>query len=150
MILTRAADYAVRVMVCLAGQADSTRTHRDALAEATQVPPEFLGKVLQSLSRAGLITSQRGVHGGFALARSRDTISMLRVIEAIEGPLRLNACLLDEPQCDRRTFCAAHRVWHEAQDALQRILGSVTVGSLARESGSQENDGEIPMWSRPS
>lgn len=145
MMLTRAADYAVRVMVCLAGKPEYSRTHRDALADAAQVPPEFLGKVLQSLNRAGLITSQRGVNGGFALARPGDSISMLNVIEAVEGPLRLNVCLLDDPKCNRRDFCAAHRVWCEAQEALERILSSVTIATLAREA-SQPKIVEAVIW----
>lgn len=147
MMLTRAADYAVRVMVSLAGQPENSRTHRNALAQAAQIPPEFLGKVLQSLNHAGLITSYRGVNGGFTLAKPCDTITMLNVIEAVEGPLRLNVCLLDDPQCDRRAFCAAHRVWREAQEALERILGSATMGQLARDAAGGGTAKEINVWS---
>jgi len=122
-------------MVCLAGQPEGRRTHRDVLAKSAQVPPEFLGKVLQALNRAGLITSQRGVNGGFSLAKPGDSITMLSVIEAVEGPLRLNVCLQDDPKCERRVFCPAHRVWREAQDGLERVLSGATVGGLAREAG---------------
>jgi Rrf2 family protein len=134
MQLTRTADYAIRVMIHLAGLPCGARTSRETLAKWTQVPGEFLSKVLQSLARARLIQSHRGTRGGFELARSGSQITMLDVVEAIEGPLQLNVCLGRDDACGRRWWCAAHNVWREAQTAMVDVLTSATIERLARES----------------
>jgi Rrf2 family protein len=131
MQLTRAADYAVRVMIHLAGIPAGTRGNRDSLSQSTEVPAEFLGKVLQALGRANLIKSYRGAQGGFELARPAEQITMLEVIEAIEGPLAINLCLAEDGACGRRWWCPAHAVWKEAQEAMSKVLGGVTVAQLA-------------------
>src|SRR5690349_2722341 len=108
MQLTRTADYAIRVMIHLAGLPSGTRASRETLADWAQVPGEFLGKVLQSLTRARLINSHRGTRGGFDLARDGSSISLLHIVEAIEGPFQLNVCLRQDAACGRRWWCAAH------------------------------------------
>src|SRR5689334_10679109 len=117
MQLTRAADYAVRVMIHMAGLPPGTRTSRSELAAAATCPEQFLSKVLQDLTRAGLVVSHRGNTGGFELAASHARASLLQVVEAVEGPLRLNVCLSDGETCDRQDWCAARPVWARAQDA---------------------------------
>jgi len=131
MQLTRAADYAVRVMVHLATLPPESRAFLPDLAEATGAPESFLSKVMQALARAGLIASRRGKLGGFAiLPRGRDA-TMREVIEAIEGPIRLNVCLNGGKDCERKSWCPAHPVWARAQRAMIDVLMSVTVSALA-------------------
>ena len=96
MQLTRAADYAVRVMVYLAAQPAEARILLPALAEATDAPESFLSKVLQALARAGFISSRRGQAGGFAILERGTQASMREVVEAIDGPMCLNVCLMTE------------------------------------------------------
>jgi len=134
MQLTRAADYAVRIMIYLAGLPQGSRPNRAALAEAGEIPEAFVGKILQSLARAGFIDSQRGMKGGFSLSVSPDDVTLLDVVEAIEGPTRLNACLVPGDSCGRKGSCPAHRVWAEAQDAMTRVLRRATIAKLAAES----------------
>ena len=131
MQLTRAADYAVRVMIHLATLPAGTRSSRGELAAAAECPEQFLSKVLQSLTRAGLVVSHRGNTGGFELPRSRREASLLEVIEAIEGPLRLNLCLSSDHSCSRQSWCPAHAVWAEAQTAMAGVLRGATISSLA-------------------
>jgi Rrf2 family protein len=131
--LTRAADYAIRVMIHLASLPPGERSSRSELAAAAECPEQFLSKVLQSLTRAGLVISHRGNTGGFELPRARRSATMLDVVEAIEGPLRLNVCLGPDGACERKGGCAAHRVWQGAQAALAQVLRAATVESLARE-----------------
>ena len=116
MQLTRAADYAVRVMIHLASQPDATVVSKSLLAKAAEAPESFLSKILQSLARAGLVQARRGVEGGFSLLPSGAQASLLDVVEAIDGPIALNACLAS--YCHRATGCPAHRVWLEAQAAM--------------------------------
>jgi Rrf2 family protein len=132
MQLTRAADYAVRVLIHLASQPVHTRASRAGLAEAAECPQQFLSKVLQSLTRAGLVVSHRGNTGGFELPVSRQEVTLLDVVEAIEGPVRLNLCLTSEEVCVRRGSCPAHPVWEEAQRAMLEVLRRSTIRSLAQ------------------
>jgi Rrf2 family protein len=134
MQLTRAADYAVRVMIHLATLPAGTRVQRNTLAEATGVPESFMSKVLQGLVRARLIASRRGVDGGFELSVSAQTTSLLDVIEAIEGPIQLNFCLGPGHNCERQNYCAAHFVWAEAQDAMTAVLRRAKIAELAERS----------------
>jgi len=133
MQLTRAADYAVRVMIHLAGLPPDTRASRADLAQAADCPEQFLSKVLQSLTHAGLILSHRGNTGGFELPRAHRTASLLEVVEAIEGPLRLNLCLNSDRSCSRQSWCPAHDVWGDAQVAVVKVLRSTTIGVLAEQ-----------------
>lgn len=131
MQLTRAADYAVRIMIHLAMLPPGSRPNRAALAEAGDIPEHFVSKILQALSRTGLIHSHRGMNGGFEMARPPDKITMLEVVEAIEGPTRLNVCLGPGMSCTRKSWCPAHCVWIEAQEAMTRVLRRATIASLA-------------------
>ncbi len=133
MQLTRAADYAVRVMIHLAGLPPGSRASRSALADAAECPEQFLSKVLQSLTRAGLVISHRGNTGGFELPEVHRQSSVLQVVEAIEGPMRLNVCLTANAACDRVAWCPAHPVWVKAQRAMAEVLANACIGDLARE-----------------
>jgi Rrf2 family protein len=131
MQLTRAADYAVRVMVHLAGLPAESRVNRSQLAAAAECPNQFMSKVLQSLIRARLVISHRGNVGGFELSAAARKATLLDVIEAIEGPIRINLCLISDNACHRTPTCPAHPVWCEAQESLTRVLGGVTIAQLA-------------------
>ena len=133
MQITRAADYAVRVVIHLTSLPPGTNVRRPDIAKATNVAESFLSKVLQQLVQSGMVSSQRGSGGGFRLAAARDTISVLDVVQAIEGPIRLNICLEQGPSCARKAWCPAHDVWVEAQAALERVLRSAMVADLAEK-----------------
>ena len=132
MQLTRAADYAVRVMIHLAGLPPGTRVSRSELSTSAECPEQFLCKVLQSLTKAGLIVSHRGNTGGFELEERHRRASLLDVVQAIEGPIHLNVCLNQDRGCTRQTWCPAHNVWAEAQRALSDVLGNATISELAQ------------------
>ncbi len=93
MQLTRAADYAVRVMIHLAAQPEGTVVSKALLAKAAEAPESFLSKILQSLARGGLIQARRGTVGGFSLLPLGAEASLLGVVEAIDGPIALNLCV---------------------------------------------------------
>ena len=133
MMLTRAADYAVRVMIHLAGLPPGTRASRTELAGSADCPNQFLSKVLQNLTRAGLVVSHRGNTGGFELPSSRRAASMLEIVEAMEGPLALNLCLTCTHACPRQAWCPAHGVWGEAQQAMADVLRRTSITDLARK-----------------
>lgn len=131
MQLTRAADYAVRVMVYLASLPAQERVLLPSLAAATDAPESFLSKILQALSRAMLIVSRRGQSGGFEILPRGRRASVREVVEAIDGPLYLNVCLISKGACTRDEWCPAHPVWVEAQRAMLDVLSSVLIADLA-------------------
>jgi Rrf2 family protein len=141
MQLTRAADYGVRVMVHLATLPAYERALLPALAEATGAPESFLSKVLQALSRAKLISSRRGKSGGFEILPRGRQASMREVIEAIDGPIFLNVCLISERACGREMWCPAHPVWAQAQQAMMEVLSSALVADMASQAPATETPG---------
>jgi Rrf2 family protein len=139
MHLTRAADYGVRVMIQLASVPWGTRSSLSELAEAAEVSPAFLSKVLQRLVRSGLVSSRRGKKGGFELLDAGRGASLLDILTALDGVPELNACLLSG-SCHRSPWCAAHTVWQQAQTQLREALSSASLeqmvaDSLARRKG---------------
>jgi Rrf2 family protein len=139
MQLTRAADYACRVMIHMAGLAPGTRTSRTDLASAAGCPEQFLSKVLQDLTRAGLVVSHRGNTGGFELPPVHTKATLLEVVEAVEGPVRLNLCLAGDAVCDRQSRCAAHTVWAKAQEAMTAVLRETSIAELAQKQKASWN-----------
>lgn len=139
MQLTRAADYGVRVMVNLAKLPVRKRALLPALAEATGAPESFLSKVLQALARARLITSRRGPSGGFSISPRGRKASMREVIEAIDGPICLNVCLISGLSCARKAWCPAHPVWIEAQQAMLDVLSKALIAELAAPAGTSQD-----------
>ena len=122
MQLTRAADYAVRVMIHLASQPEGSVISKSRLAAVAEAPESFLSKILQSLARAGLIQARRGVVGGFSLLPRGAAASLLDVVEAIDGSIALNVCLTSGVSCHRQCECAAHKVWARAQSVMLAVL----------------------------
>jgi Rrf2 family iron-sulfur cluster assembly transcriptional regulator len=131
MQVTRAADYGVRVMIHMATLPDHERALLPALARATGAPQSFLSKVLQALCRAGFIASRRGQLGGFEILPPGRKASIRAVVEAIEGPICLNLCLVSGASCKRKSFCPAHPVWASAQEAMLKVLDTESVADLA-------------------
>jgi len=135
MQLTRAADYGVRVMIALAGMPDGGRESLGGLAGATGAPESFLSKVLQALTRAGLVSSWRGLGGGFEMSQGGRNATMRAVIEAIDGPIVLNVCLDDGRECARAACCPAHPVWVQAQQAMMAVLEGARISEMATPEG---------------
>jgi Rrf2 family protein len=137
MQLTRAADYAVRVMIHLANANSSTRSSLSELADAAEVSPAFLSKVLQRLVRSGLVASRRGKKGGFELLERGRSSSLLEILQALDGVPELNVCLLSGG-CHRSPICAAHTVWEEAQARMREILSAATLEELVAETRKKQ------------
>jgi len=127
--LTRRGDYGVRAMVALAeaqsaASTDSAVPCRSVreLAERMAIPPAILPSVMQRLHRAGLVTAREGRAGGYALARASSSISLLEVIGAVEGEMRLRTCVLRNARCGAQGECAVHAIFARAHDRLRDEL----------------------------
>lgn len=138
MRLTRAGDYAVRIVIHLASAPWGAVVPRRHIQEQQAVPPAHLAKIIQALARAKLLSTFRGAGGGVRLAVRPREITLRQVIEAVEGPIYLNRCLVHPGACPRDGFCTAHPVWHRIQEVLIRELEAVTFDRLAGpEAGSR-------------
>jgi Rrf2 family protein len=131
MQITRQADYAVRAVLYLAGLDNGGRAPTSQIAREGQIPPSFLAKIVSQLSVAGVVLTSRGARGGVALARPSDDISLLEVIEAIDGPIALNVCVGDPNLCAMGEKCAVYKIWCEAQEMLVERLASTHFNKLA-------------------
>ena len=136
MVITRATEYAVRTVIFLAKQPQGEIVLKKDICRTQDVTPAFLTKILQPLIKAGIVSSQRGVGGGFLLARNPRDINLLDLLEAEEGPLKLNHCLLKEGTCERDVLCSAHQVWSEAQTEMIRVLKKHSIADLAAKDKS--------------
>ena len=122
MQITRQADYAIRAILFLAKLEPSQRAATSEIAEVQKIPPSFLAKIISQLSIAGLLHTSRGARGGVTLAREPKDISLLDVVEAIDGPILLNECVGDPEGCSFSGDCLVHPIWVEAQESLVKTL----------------------------
>ncbi|MGE5840364.1 MAG: RrF2 family transcriptional regulator [Deltaproteobacteria bacterium] len=146
MRLTRAGEYAVRCVLYLSSCPMEEVVSRKAIAEAMDIPEQFLGKIAQQLARLGIVEIVQGARGGFRLLRSPETLSLLEVVEATIGEIFLNDCLMNPGICMRSQACAVNKVWEEARNQLRATLGNATFKGLL-ESQSCMNS-SLPARSR--
>ena len=130
MQLTRRGEYAIRAMYDLAIYEVEGTTYSKEIARRQQIPPKYIAQILLDLSRAGLVYTTRGAHGGVRLARSADEISLRAIIEAIEGPISLNICLLREGECEKEDDCPIHEIWVKVQGDMLKTLTGTTLTAL--------------------
>jgi Rrf2 family protein len=128
--LTRRGEYALRAMIELSRNEDGGLIRSQEVAARQEIPPKFLPQIINSLARAGMIETVRGASGGVRLARGSEQITLQEVIEAIEGPISLNHCVM-ETSCQRKEGCPLAPVWASAQGALTDVLASTTLASVA-------------------
>lgn len=113
-------------------QSAGQRFQAKALAKEEVIPESFLSKILQMLIKQRVVRSYRGVGGGYQLAVDPARLSLYRVVEMVEGPIGLNACVLSGVGCDLIPQCGAHEVWAEAQSQLRRTLEAISIADLAQ------------------
>jgi Rrf2 family protein len=124
MQITRQADYAVRAVLYLARMGNQ-RAATSLVARDQRIPPSFLAKIISQLSIAGLLHTSRGARGGVTLAREPKDISVLEVVEAIDGPIELNECVGENGSCTFNSDCPLRPIWCDAEDELvQRLKGT--------------------------
>jgi Rrf2 family nitric oxide-sensitive transcriptional repressor len=130
-MFSQTAEYALRTIVWLAGQGGAAQTTQQ-IAEATKVPRGYLSKILQSLGRAGLVRSQRGLHGGFTLTVDPGKLSPLDVIDAIDPIRRIEHCPLGLAS-HHDGLCPLHRRLDDAIAQVRSVLGKARISELLGE-----------------
>jgi Rrf2 family protein len=130
MEISRRTDYGVRVILDLAVLPQDQRTSTQDIADRQNIPAPFLAKIVSQLSLSGLVTTHRGAGGGVSLGRPASEISLLHVIEALDGPVRLNRCVIEPSACPREGVCPVHHIWAAAQQDLTALLGDTNFAEL--------------------
>jgi Rrf2 family protein len=130
-MLSKTGLHAARAVVALARLPDGTYAGAARIAQEIGAPQNYLGKLLKALAEEGLVESQKGLGGGFRLARDPQEISLLDIVEPIEHISRWSGCILGRPACSESEPCAIHNRWKAVRDAYLRMLQRTTVAELA-------------------
>ncbi len=136
--ITRQADYALRATMEVARMDFGERTPTATIAEAQNIPLPFLAKIVSQLVVRGILEATRGASGGVSLARPADTITMLEVVEAIDGPITINRCTRDPSVCEFSMTCPFCEIFTDAQQMLVNKLANTTLGDIVNRVEAME------------
>jgi Rrf2 family protein len=131
--LTKKADYGLMAMKHLAEHADRGACSAKDVAEAYSIPQEALAKILQRLTRAGLLQSQHGMNGGYTLTRDPRRISAYEVIRAIDGPLFITSCITVRGECDQSERCTIREPLRKVNQSIEDVLKSIALSDMREE-----------------
>ncbi len=132
MQFTRKAEYSILALMDLAMQEPGEYVLSRDVAARQRVPVKFIAQIMAALSKAGWVEGQRGSQGGVRLGVAAEDLSLLNVIEAIDGPLAINPCLTGQnPPCPQQSGCPLHGTWAEAQRHLVDVFGKTSIKDLA-------------------
>jgi len=130
IVTTRRSDYGIRAAICLAGRVNTQATAAE-IASEMDIPKGFLRQVLQALQRDGLVSSLPGRQGGYALTRDPAEISILEIVEALEGQFDIGECALRGGPCHWSDVCALHETWSGSRDAFRQELAASTLAEIS-------------------
>jgi Rrf2 family transcriptional regulator, nitric oxide-sensitive transcriptional repressor len=136
-MISQTAEYALRAIVDLAFHHGESRTTQE-ISRATQVPADYLAKILQDLSRGGLVRSQRGPGGGFTLTRSPASISVFDVLEAVDRVQRIRTCPLGL-KAHAKNLCPLHRRLDEAMERVEKVFRKTMIAEVTAEPDPARN-----------
>ena len=145
MKLTKATEYGILTLLHLAKQPEGQLSDTARIAEVERIPPSFLSKLIPPLVKAGLVRSHRGSHGGLALARSPQDITLRQIVEATEGEIAVNDCTSSAPSDCYRVGCSIQSALKVAQEQFLLALEGFTLAELARKETSPLLELELPL-----
>ena len=137
MLYSRSAEYAIRGCVHMAALAPGEYAMVKNIAAEAGIPSHFLAKILQELARDGFLKSSKGPGGGFRLSQPPPEISMLRIVEAVDGAGRFDRCIGGSPECNDRAPCGMHDSWKVLRSRIIDYLGGTSVADLAKSLGEK-------------
>ncbi len=132
MQITRQTEYAIRTLIELVNAPPGTMMNSKTIAENQNLPEKFLNKTIQILVRAGMVETRRGMQGGIRLAVSPDSVTIADVLNAIEGKLAINPCLVGDHYCKNQGACPVRKVLQRTQGAILTELSKETLADLAK------------------
>lgn len=134
-MLSTSGVHAVRALIALASLPEGKFEGSSAIAARIGAPPNYLGKILQSLAREGLVVSQKGMGGGWALGRDAASISLLDIVSPIEDVGRWRGCFLDRAECSDHNPCHVHEAWAPVRNAFLQFMEGTTLRRLLDDGG---------------
>jgi Rrf2 family protein len=132
MIYSRSAEYAIRAFVYLAQVPEGKYAMVKNIAEESEIPTHFLAKILQQLARKGFLRSSKGPTGGFALRRPPEDITLLEIVDAIDGLAEYERCPSGITECNDEAPCGMHESWKELRSRIIGYLEGTTISDVAR------------------
>lgn len=139
MIFSSATEYAIRGLSELAGRNTSGPVMLDDLVAGTGLPRDFVAKIFQKLVRAGILRSSKGRGGGFALARPQHAVTLMDIVEAVEGPQLLDRCVVGLERCNDHMPCAQHDLYKPIRQRLNDYLRTTTLADMAASLRSKQS-----------
>ena len=139
MQFTKTEGYGVSGILYLATKERNTITPLAEIAMVKNIPEKFLAKIFQSLSRSGIVDSQRGASGGFTLSRDPSEITIKEVLESIQGPYHLMKCIPNRTICSNEGFCALRELLIKAEDSLVHVFEQYTLADLNNWEATENN-----------
>ena len=136
MEVTRRTDYAIRMLSALSREPMGVYVSAADLSHRQEVPRALARGILSDLARAGFVTGRKGAGGGMCLARRPEEITLLSVIESVEGSIDLSLCTAEPEYCRFAEDCAMHGIWLEAEDLLKGFFAARTLADLASGVGA--------------
>ena len=138
MIYSKSCEYAIRALVYLATRPEGQYSTIQEISHHENIPMHFLGKLLQHLAKYGLVRSLKGRTGGFALAMPADQITLLKVVEHVDGLNYLDRCIIGLGTCSDDQPCPIHGAWLGIKESIMAFLEDQTIGGLARALQEEE------------
>jgi Rrf2 family protein len=132
MLITRETDYAIRTVLFLAKGGDRIASVTE-ISQSMHIPKSFLAKILQRLVLKGLVKSTRGAKGGFQIVGKPSDISLLTIMEAVQGPACINLCAVDGKKCRLSSTCCVHPIWIDMRRDIEKRLQNETIAHLLAE-----------------
>jgi len=133
ILFSRQCEYALQAVMYLALKPEGERTSIKELTRKINIPYHFLAKILQDLTYKGLLISQKGPTGGFALAKPAKDVTLFQIVEAIDGTDVTSKCVLGFPECSGKNPCAVHEKWTGLRDEIHVMLVGKNITQMARE-----------------
>jgi Rrf2 family iron-sulfur cluster assembly transcriptional regulator len=149
MIYSRSAEYAIRAFVEMAELSDGDFALVKQIAADADIPAHFLAKILQDLARHGFLKSSKGPGGGFRLARAAAEVSMMQIVEAVDGAGRYDRCLNGSAECNDRVACGFHDSWMTLRSRIIDYLEGTSVADLSKSRRAKSLGEKRRLLARP-
>ncbi len=137
VIFSRQCEYALQAVLYITAKGSNRYTDIKEISHKLNIPHHFLAKILQNLSKSGLLRSQKGPSGGFALEVDPDKMTLYQIVEAVDGDGFITKCVLGLPDCGGDNPCPVHNQWGKLRDDIYTMLAGKTIGKMVEEMESK-------------
>lgn len=139
-MISQTGEYALRAVLYLAREGQGEPVPVEAIANALDLPRNYLSKTLHTLAKRGVLDSMRGPHGGYTLSKPADRVPLYEIVEPFDQLEERETCLLGRTRCDERSPCAAHRAWRDVTSHVVRFFRETTVHDLLGDDAPEQED----------